>query len=323
MLHKEFSLVGDDLFDERHALLHGQVAAQTGIVDAAHGHGVDVLILCSLSEAVVPFAVDGLAVGLVVPVAVAFLLPLALGGIVEQQRFTMARGDDYAEAVGHDLAPWMAVESAGAGVHGRGEHIGLQTNKQFADTGVCTRAYVAKLTLVVVRGPWLQPPVLVVDEDATVAHGRLSGRVVGSYEEGFTMLHRNVSPPVPWRHAHGLREGDNSVSRSPSVAAHDEKFVAECTYDETLPAATYVGHVKFALCNELVDVVVMPKRCDDNILSRGTLRDGRAHVCHSFHVVGQHLCSTADGNRLLVGDEDIGSTTVSTESQVALAVIYG
>ena len=119
------ALVFEHLFYQRHALLHRQIALQTGIVDTSHGSGVDVLILRCLGETVVPLLIDGLAVGLVVPVAVALFVPLALVGIVQQKRFAVGGGDDDAEGVADYLALRMRIEGSCTGVHGRCQHICL------------------------------------------------------------------------------------------------------------------------------------------------------------------------------------------------------
>ena len=143
VFHQQFTLVFDDLLDERHALLHRQTASQSFVVDAAHGRGVDVLIAGGLGQSVVPLLIYGISVGLVVPFAVALMLPFALGGIVQQQRFAMRSGDDDAERVADGLALSMTVEGSRAGVHGRCQHVGLQAQQQFADAGVGPWADVA------------------------------------------------------------------------------------------------------------------------------------------------------------------------------------
>ena len=97
MLLQQFALLLDNLFNQGDTLLHRQMATQAFVVDTTHGNGIDVLVLRGLAETVVPLLPDGLAVGLVVPLAVTFAVPLALGGVVQQQRLTVAGSDNDAK----------------------------------------------------------------------------------------------------------------------------------------------------------------------------------------------------------------------------------
>ena len=93
------------------AALHGLV------VQTAHTHCIDVVVLGSLTDAIVEFLQDGGAVGLVVPFTVARFSPFRWGGIVEEQRLTVARGNHDAPFGGYPLTLGMAVERSRTRVH--------------------------------------------------------------------------------------------------------------------------------------------------------------------------------------------------------------
>ena len=67
MFFQQLPLLINDVGDEWHPLLHRQVAFESLVVDATHRHGIDILILRSLTQPVVPFLPNGLSVGFVVP----------------------------------------------------------------------------------------------------------------------------------------------------------------------------------------------------------------------------------------------------------------
>lgn len=153
--------------------MHGQRGRHGAVVQAAQRQRIDVLIGAVLAHALREHAVDTLLVLVVVPGPHRLGIPFAGG--VQQQRFAVGRSHHDGERVGHELVFGDLVERGGNGVHGRGEVVGLEAQQQFADLGVGSGADVAALGLEGLRGPGRQTPVLVVEEDAAVAHRRRLG----------------------------------------------------------------------------------------------------------------------------------------------------
>ena len=171
VFREDGALLSEDLLQGTGAVLGVGAAPHGFVVQAAHAHGVYVVVFGGLADAVVEFPEDGLAVGLVVPLAFTLPVPFRRGGVVEEQGLAVAGGDHDAPLVGHDLALGMAVEGSRAGVHGRRHHVALQTQNQFADAVVGLGANVAQVLLEGPSRPRLQAPVLVVDEEAAIFHG--------------------------------------------------------------------------------------------------------------------------------------------------------
>ena len=93
------------------------------VVQTTHTHGVDIVILGSLADAIIEFLQDRCAVGLIVPLSIARLVPLRRGCIVEQQWLAMAGRNHNAPLVGHLLTLRVTIESPRTGMHSWGEHI--------------------------------------------------------------------------------------------------------------------------------------------------------------------------------------------------------
>ena len=178
------------------------------IVQAAHPHRIDVFILSRLADAVVEFFQDGLAVRLVVPLAVALLAPFRRGGIVEEQRLAVARGDHDAPLVGHPLTLRMTVERSRTSMHGRCKHVALQTEDEFAHAVIGFGANVTKLFLIGCSCPGLQAPVLIVDKDSTIFHAwRLAHDVLLIIiDTPVAFVSRHVGPPIPRTDAYLLAD---------------------------------------------------------------------------------------------------------------------
>ena len=76
----------------------------------------------------------------------------------------------YSSAI--SLVRRIRIEAARARVHGRPEIIRVQPQQQFKDFGIGLRTDVAGLRLEVLRGPRTQAPVLVIQKNAAIFHGR-------------------------------------------------------------------------------------------------------------------------------------------------------
>ena len=153
MFFQQFALVPDDLLNKGHTLAHGQIAAYALIVDTTHGNRVDVFIFCGLAKAGIPFLVNGLTIGFVVPFAVSVAVPFALGCIVQQQGLAMRGSDNDAKGVANHLTLRMRVESSCAGMHGRCQHVGPETEKQFTYFGISPGTDIAQFLLKMIGCP--------------------------------------------------------------------------------------------------------------------------------------------------------------------------
>ena len=116
---QDLTLTGKDLFQCAGTVLRICTALHGLVVQAAHTHGIDVVILSRLADAVVQLFQDGGTVGLVIPLTVACLIPLRRSSIVKQQRFAMAGCNHDSPLVSHLLTFRMTVEGSRTGVHGR------------------------------------------------------------------------------------------------------------------------------------------------------------------------------------------------------------
>ena len=149
VLGQDAALAVDDTL-QRAGTVGGVGAALHGlVVEPTHAHGVDIVVLGRLADAVVQLADDGGAVGLVVPLAVTLLVPFRLCSIVEKQWLAVAGGNHDAALVGHLLTLRVGVEGTRTGVHGGSQHIGLQAQQQLAHTVVGLGADVAQVALVI------------------------------------------------------------------------------------------------------------------------------------------------------------------------------
>ena len=192
-------------------------------MQAAHAHGVDVVIVGRLTNAVVELLQDGLTIGLIVPFSVALSLPFRRSGIVEEQRFAMTGGNHDAPLVCHLLTLGMTIESTRAGVHGRSQHVSFQTENQFADAVVGLRTYVAQVFLKGLGSPRLQSPVFIVEEDAAILNGwRLADIVFRVIEDTpVRLVNGYIGKPIPRTDTYRLAHVQHAVCQSSGIGAGD------------------------------------------------------------------------------------------------------
>ena len=287
-----FALTGKNLFEGACTVAWIGAALHSLVVKSAHTHGVDVVVLCSFANAVVELAQNGLAVGLVVPFAIALLVPFEEGGVVEEQGFAMAGGDHDAPLVGHHLALGMTVEGTGDAVHGRCQHIALEAKDEFADAVVGLGSDVAQLLLVVARSPGEEAPVLVVDEKAAIADGgRRAEEVLDIVADGdLGIEHRNVGKPVPGAHANLFADVEHAVGKATGIRAGDAKVVASCLDGKALPCPTQgLG----AACS-------ISGSGKEDVLSLGFAGGySGTNASDTLDVVGQRLRHLTDKGRIL------------------------
>ena len=139
-------------------------------MQTTHTHRIDIFVLSGLTNAVIELLQDGRTVGLIVPFAVTRLVPFRRGCIVEEQRFAVTGRDHDAPFIGHLLALGMRIKCPCTSMHGRSQHVTPQSENQLAHTVVSLRSDVAQLLFKCLCRPCLQPPVLIIDEDATILH---------------------------------------------------------------------------------------------------------------------------------------------------------
>ena len=297
VLGEDSPLVEQRLLEHPHLFVHGQRGRHGAVVQAAQRQRIDVLVGAVLAHALREHAVDTLLVLVVVPGPHRLSIPFAGG--VQQQRFAVGRSHHDGERVGHELVFGDLVERGGNGVHGRGEVVGLEAQQQFADLGVGSGADVAALGLEGLRGPGRQTPVLVVEEDAAVAHRRRLGvgrRGVDMERRMF--FHRNVGPPVPGGYADQLREREEPVGRAAAVAARDDEGFADARQgigdgldQVTLPGAFERGGVDLPRFGEPADEGAASDRPDDYRRACFSGRGGhlRASARYGLHVGSEEL----------------------------------
>ena len=185
--------------------------------------------------------------------------------------------------------------------HGWPHHVAPQAQHQFEDALV--EAVVAILGAVGVLDPRGETRRLIVEENATIAHGWFA-IAVGStvHEDGVVMLHGNVCPVVPGRNAHLLGEFVDAVDGSPAVAAGDDELVVHHGDDEFLSLALEQISVDAFLFDELVDGSRMSDGShEDGCLAVGgdgglgaahvpdVLDQGIGSIAHAAAVVGVHI----------------------------------
>ena len=270
-------------------------------MQAAQSQRIDVLVRGGIHHAGFQDTVHTLLVGVVVPLPVSVGMPFA-GGI-EKQRLAMRGRNDHCIAVGDLLVFRDLVECSGSLMHGRSKHIGLQTEDQFAHLVVCLGADVAALLLEIVLSPAEDTPVLIVDEDTTVFHGRgLRVEVRDIDCKGIPVLHRSIEPPPPRADTDLTADGHKSEGRSPAVAPGDHDGLPDTfagivykTDSIPFPAALDGGNIYLLFLNQ----GIYPRRrtyrsSDDCIFGTGNgilaVKQGRLHVSHLLDIRPEEFC---------------------------------
>ena len=209
-------------------------------MQTTHTHRIDIFVLSGLTNAVIEFLQDGRTVGLIVPFAVTRLVPFRRGCIVEEQRFAVTGGNHDAPLVGHLLTLGMRIKGACAGMHGRGKHIALQSENQFADAVVGLGTDIAQLLFKCLRYPCLQSPVLIIDENATILHaGRRTDVVLRIFIDmlvGF--IYRNIGKPVPRTDTYCLTHMQHAVGQTPCIRAGNNDVTISRVDGIALPCAS-------------------------------------------------------------------------------------
>ena len=270
--------------------LHGTV------VDAAHAYRVEILVSAVGLEALLPVLRDPFRIrqeiigGLVVPG------PLA--DIVAQQRLAVGRAHDDAIAVRNDLVLRDRVERGRAFVHRRPERVGLQPQQELEDLRVGPRADVADFGLEGLCRPRLQPPILVVDEDAAVLHGGRA-KLAGSCGDEKVVAVRGsyVRPPVPGRDADCPRQLEHAECRATPVAARDYQRAVHRRDQEALPFALDPARVEPPVGHKPVDERTPAQGADEDggpVRPCALNQDGRLPARHALHIIPKEARGKAD-----------------------------
>ena len=280
----------------------------------AHGGGIDIFVFRGRRKTVVPLLQDGLTVGLIIPVTITQLIPFRRSGIVQQQWFAVRGRNNDTKRIANHLTLRMRIECTCTRMHGRCQHICLQTEQQLTDTGVGLGADVTQLSLIIRRSPGFQSPVLIIDEDATIPDRRLTRGIVVAVDSGLRILSdRHVSPPIPRRDTDSLRHLINAINGTTGVAAGNHqtglRFVGHSN-DITLPFVLQVLFLQQSLCNELFN----------GLAAVGTYDDLTTFVpyvifpctCHSLNIKTEIIDGTEHLLRFLLGITDSGITHLET-----------
>ncbi len=215
----DFALVVDDFLEQGHVgfLAHGFVAV------AAHAYCDHVLRVLGALYAFGEESVDGLLVGVVVPLSVFFAVagPLL---VVARHWLVVASAHYHAHLVGR-AAVFGVVGIECPSPHGGPQEVAAQAQNKFKHTGV--EAMVAVVGAVGVLHPAGQARSLIVEENAAILHGGLAGGVAAVVDGGVDAVARgHVGPVVPGRHTELLGELVDAVDGAAAVAAgHNEGLV--------------------------------------------------------------------------------------------------
>ena len=175
--------------------------------------------------------------------------------------------------------------------HGRPKVIGFQTQEEFKDVGVCFGVYPSKVVL----APSAKRRPFVVDKNSTVFHfrGRLddsSSRIT----DFIPMTHRSIGHPVPWRHAHLLRKGIDTVNGSPLVASRYHEIAVHCVNQIGFPLIFDLTDIDFLLFDQLPDESAFPNGSYNDISLIGIFVKSDLCCCtrHFTHIITQIVSST-------------------------------
>ena len=126
-------------------------------------------------NALLPVGEDASAVG---DVVVEFGVGFPFVDVVAEHRLGVAGAEDDGIRISHRGVARHLMKRRGRRVHPRPDAVGAEAEEQFKNTRVSLRAEVADFRLKCFRGPRLQPPILVVDEDAAILHSGLIHRLI-------------------------------------------------------------------------------------------------------------------------------------------------
>ena len=224
------ALVCDDLL---HQLGVG-ILAHCLVSVATHADGYDLFGALHAFDSLTEELLQSLLVLLIVPgtptltVACIFL-------VVASHRLMVGGSHHNAHLVGGLLVlRVIGIESPSP--HGWPHHVASQAEHQFEYSLV--ESVVAILRAVGVLHPRREARSLVVEEDATIAHGWFAIRIDALVDEdGVVVFDRHVSPVVPRRYAHLLRELVDAIDGATAIASGNDQLTVDEGDDEFLVLA--------------------------------------------------------------------------------------
>ena len=171
-------------------------------------------------------------------------------------------------------------------------------------------------------GPASEP--FIIDKDATVFDRRLAlYECSPTNHQLLLMLRHDISPPIPRRHANGLRERQQTERRSAAVAAHDNQCFTDVLcrllnggHQERLPLAANLIDMDFPFGYQLVNQIAFSDgSCYDGISGLYVFQpcrmcNGGLRCCHAFHIVGQQSCGNSHHGIILIICADGGGHTI-------------
>ena len=306
MFREQRSLVGEDLPQHVDAFVIALGSLNGAVMYAAHAERVDGFVAAVGPHAFFPVGTD--------PFAIADVVVVGFGrgpfaDVVAEHRLGVRRAHDDAVIVGEHGVAWISVEGFGAGVHRRPEGVGLEAQQELEDFCVGLGADAAVFRFEGFRGPRLQAPILVIDEDAAILHRWRAEafQTRRNQQRGF-LFGRDVGPPMPGRNTDLLGKFIDAECGAAAVAADDderlrhtgERFFHDGD-DETLPRSGQRSDIDFLFCGETVDHRMFAQGADENQCSAfGEGRDGHGRLCpgDAFDV-GRELAG-GDGNHFIV-----------------------
>ena len=270
VLRQHSALVGEDALEQRPASGIVARADHPAVVDAAHAERPNALVARVGRHPLAPVARDTGSVGDVIE-ALRRRGPFA--DIVAQHRLGMARAHHDRIAIGERCVAGVGIERARHLVHRRPDEVGLEPQHQFEQLGVGFRADRARRGLEGVRGPGLQPPILVVEENAAILdRGRTEARDACGRAQQRMVFGRDVRPPMPRRHADRARQFVGAECGAAAVAADDHQRRGDAgggAIDrgdhEAFPRAAQLADVEQAAPREAVDRGVAAERAEPDL----------------------------------------------------------
>ena len=215
-------------------------ALHRSIMQAAQADRVERLLPPGLGHQLAPIVEDRLWPSGEVERAPLPLVPFAQ--IVAEHRLGVRTADDDAIAPGERRVARITKEGRRNGVHRRPQRIGLQPPHQFEDTLIGLRPDIALFRVEGLGRPGLEPPILVVQEDAAILHRRRARDEgpVGD-DNPVATTRRDIRPPFPGRHAQRTRKVGHAISRTPCIRSGNQQITptghADPGPDIAFPAA--------------------------------------------------------------------------------------
>ena len=264
---------------------HGGMIFHLGVTVTTHTDGVHRLPAFGTFHATTPEVEHLVFVVLEAPGAVPLAtLPVLLG----QSHRLMVRGAHHDTHLVGQRSVVLVIVIEGTLPHGGPQVVAFQTEQQFKHLLVTFRIDATKLLV----GPVAKGGPLVVDEDATIGHLRLAIGIYTFLNIYILMLcYRNVSPPVPGRHADLAAQLIDAVDGATFVAAGNH----QCLTDTSHWVVDHLKQIFFCLAFQIaplnlatLDQLLNQLRlqaADDHTLVGGLLAQGGSGATDSLQVV--------------------------------------